>query len=33
MDKFDERLLKILNDDTRDLIIKMIKDFLLQLQS
>ena len=33
MDNYDERLLKILNDDTRDLIVKMIKDFLLQLQS
>ena len=33
MDNYDERLLKILNNDTRELIIKTLKDFLAQLRT
>lgn len=33
MGNYDERLLKILNDDTREIIIKALKEFLKQIQS
>lgn len=33
MDNYDKRLLKILNDNTRDTIVKVLKEFLKQIQS
>lgn len=32
MDNYDEKLLKMLNDETRELIIKIIKDYLSKFE-
>ena len=33
MDNYDKKLLKMLNDETRELILKIIKDYLQQHES
>ena len=33
MDNYDKKLLKMLNDETREIIIKTLKDFLAQLRT
>ncbi len=33
MSNYDEKLLKMLNDETREIIIKILKDFLEQLRT
>ena len=33
MKNYDEELLKMLNDETREIILKIIKDYLSQLES